>query len=205
MIDALMLDMEQTESGIHAVATDPAFGRRVDVCLLHELAHADLGLYRGLLIGLHADQRFLQRNRVKLETFLRQNGVIVFCGHVGHSFLAELAPFEPIADYSVEDLRVCRLAEHPVWAGVDTEDLTWRRGVTGFYGRGANPPPVGAEVIHGLGPKGVPVDFECRPEQGGRLLVHAGVDLWGYVNATNSTRRIVPQLLDWISSVGRRA
>jgi hypothetical protein len=200
MIDALILDFEQTESGADTLATDAVLGRRVDLLPQYELAGIDLAAYRGLLIGLHADQRFLQTRRAQIEVFLAAGRVVVVCGHIAHPFLNELRPFRAIPGYTLADLLVRRQTPHPVWEGVDTGDLTWRRGVAGFYGRGANPPPEGATIIHTLGERGCPVDFECRSAVGGRLLVHAGVDLWGYVAAENSARRIVPQLLDWIAA-----
>jgi hypothetical protein len=198
MIDAALLDCEQIEGGVHALTTRPDLGSRIDLVPLYELERTELSAYRGLLVGLHADQRFLAMRRAQLEAFLSGGGTIVVCGHVAHSFLAELKRFRPIPDYTTSDLVVRREVEHPVWAGVNTEDLTWRRGVAGFYGRGANPPPEGAAVIHTLGPGRHPVDFECRPGVGGRLLVHAGADLWGYLEASNTAARMAPQLLDWI-------
>lgn len=200
MIDVLILDFEQTESGADTLATDPVLGRRVDLLPQYDLADIDLAAYRGLLIGLHADQRYLQTRRTQIEAFLAAGRVVVVCGHIAHPFLTELRPFRAIPGYTLADLQVRRQTPHPVWEGVETEDLTWRRGVAGFYGRGSNPPPEGATIIHTLGESGRPVDFECRPAVGGRLLVHAGVDLWGYIGADNSARRIVPQLLNWIAA-----
>ena len=204
MIDALILDFEQTESGVERLASDPALGPRIDLVPQYELHDFDLQRTRGLLIGLHADQRYLQARRAQIESFLGGGGIVVLCGHVAHPFLAELNPYQPIPDYTVADLAVRRATAHPVWKGVLPEELTWRRGVAGFYGRGANPPPPGATVINTLGPRACPVDFECRPAVGGRLLVHAGADLWGYASAEDSPRRIMPQLLDWIAETAGR-
>lgn len=200
MIDALLLDCEQTEGGLNILMKRPDLGSRLDVVNLYDLERTDLSGYRGLLIGLHADQRYLAGRRAQIEDYLAKGGTVVFCGHVAYPILPELKPYRPIRDYRVEDLEVSRVGEHPVWEGVDTRDLTWRRGVAGFYGRGFNPPPEGARVIHGLGPNRHPVDFECRPAAGGRLLVHAGADLWGYLEGDSSAARIGPQMLDWLRS-----
>lgn len=199
MIDALLLDCEQTESGINALMKSVDLGSRFDVVPLYELGNVGLAGYRGLLIGLHADQRFLLSRKAQLEAFLNGGGAIVFCGHVAYRFLDELSPYQPIPNYKVTDLEVIRVADHPVWEGVDTADLTFRRGVAGFYGRGANPPPPGARIIHVLGPGRHPVDYEVRPAVGGRLLVHAGADLWNYADSGNTAARMMPQLLDWIA------
>jgi hypothetical protein len=201
MIDALILDFEQHDSGIHFLATHPVFGRRVDVLPLYELERAELFSYRALLIGLHADQRYLATRRGQIEAFLAAERVVVFCGQVAYPILAELGRFRPIPDYRLADLVVERVVEHPIWDGVAVEDLTRRRGVAGFYGRGSNPPPADATVIHTLGPGRHPVDFVCRPSVGGWLLVHAGNDLWNYAPEGTTASRIAPQLLDWAVSV----
>jgi hypothetical protein len=59
-------------------------------------------------------------------------------------------------------------------------------------------------VINSLGPGRHPVDWECRPVAGGRLLVHAGADLWGYLGSGTTAERITPQLIDWIAMPGER-
>jgi hypothetical protein len=93
------------------------------------------------------------------------------------------------------------VSEHPVFAGVDTDDLSFRKGVAGFYGRGHNPPPAGARVLQRLSsPDGPPLDYVYHRPDGGRVLMHSGNDLWMYANDETSARRIAPQLLDWIES-----
>lgn len=200
MIDALLLDCEQAEGGVNILMKRPDLGARLDVLPLYDLAAAELARYRGLLVSMHADQRFLLGRRAQLEAYLAGGGTIVACGQVAYPFLETLAPFEVIENYRLEDLVVNREIEHPVWAGVETEDLTSRRGVSGFYGRGANPPPEGARVIHSLGPRRVPVDYEYAPPGGGRLLAHAGSDLWSDLDTDTTAARIAPQLLDWIAA-----
>lgn len=196
----LVLECEQTEGGHTVLLRRPALGRRVDAIAMHDLARVDLSRYRGLLLGLHCDQRHLQARRDQLRRFLAGGGTIVFCGHLAQPFLDGLDRYQVIAQYRLEDLRVRKETGHPVWNGVAEEDLTFRRGVAGFYGRGHNPPPAGARVINTLGPARVPVDWEWHPPEGGRLLVHAGADLWMYLETEGSAARLAPQLLDWIEA-----
>jgi hypothetical protein len=199
MIDALLLDCEQAEGGVDPLLKHPELGGRIDLLPMHDLAQHDLSNYRGLLISKHVNQRYLTGRKEQLEAYLRGGGAIVVCGHIAHPFLDELRVFVPIPGYTLADLEVKREVEHPIWAGVSCDDLTKRRGVAGFYGRGHNPPPDGALIVHTLGPARRPVDFLCRPAVGGRLLVHAGVDLWTYLDQDDSTAfRITPQLFDWL-------
>lgn len=198
MIPALLLDCEQAEGGASVLMTRPDLGARVDARLMHELEQVELGRYRGLLLSMHVDQRYLLSRQAQLEAYLAGGGTILFCGHVGYPFLSLLQPFQPIQDYKVADLVVHRRLAHPIWDGVDPADLTLRRGVAGFYGRGSNPPPDGAEIIHVLGEAAVPVDWQHRLPGGGRLLVHAGIDLWSYAETGQSSARMVGNLIDWL-------
>lgn len=180
----------------------PHTGARVQGLDMYALGEVDLTNYRGLLIPIHADQRFLLSLRSKLEAFLQSGAKLIVCGHVAYPFLPKLASFVPLMKRSSEDYRVWRVQEHAIFAGVETADLTFRKGVAGFYGRGHNPPPPQARVLHCLGaPDGAPVDYLYDGPDGGEVLVHAGNDLWMYVADNTSANRIAPQLLDWIESV----
>ncbi len=182
--------------------THPHTGSRVQGLDMYALGEVDLRNYRGLLIPIHADQRFLLSLRSTLEAFLQTDAKLIVCGHVAYPFLPELAPFVPLTKRSSGDYRVWRVQDHAIFAGVETADLTFRKGVAGFYGRGHNPPPPCARVLHCLGaPDGAPVDYLYDRPGGGQVLVHAGNDLWMYVADDTSANRIAPQLLDWIESV----
>ncbi|MFX9031475.1 hypothetical protein ABTN13_20280, partial [Acinetobacter baumannii] len=80
---------------------------------------------------------------------------------------------------TLADLTVHRLADHPVWAGVDGGDLTFRRGVAGFYGRVWHDAPAGALIVNGIGPERRPLDFTYAVGAG-TILFHGGNDLTGY-------------------------
>jgi len=183
--------------GLAQLAALPEVGR--DVELIDDYQLDDLGLeaYSALLVSMHVDQRLMASRRDRLDRFVEQGGTLVANGHVAHVFLAGLGPFQPIENYRRADLVVNREAPHPVWAGVSTEQLTFRRGVAGCYGRGWHRPPEGAAIYHSLGPERWPLDFTYRLGRG-RVLFHGGNDLWQGMSGNDSTRRIAPQLLRWI-------
>ncbi len=158
----------------------------------------DLSRYKGVIISMLADQRLLARHEEQLADYVRSGGTLVVNGHVRHAFLPWLRPFEAIENPRPADYAVRRVADHPVFDGVEERDLTYRRGVTGFYGRGANPPPDGAVVLNRLGGDDAPVDWTLTISGGGRLLVHSGLDLWAYAGDDTSAARMTPQLLDWM-------
>lgn len=161
---------------------------------------ARLASLHALLIPANADQRFLMTLQPQLEQWLLAGGTMVINGHVAYPFLRWLQPFEVQPCPGLAGLQVARAAPHPVFDGVDPAHLTYRRGVAGFYARGANPPPPGALVLNTLGPGQQPIDWLLALPGGGRLLVHSGNDLWMYANGQDSAARIVPQLFDWLAS-----
>lgn len=201
MASSLLLTCGEYAPG--RLLTHPETRERVEGMDIYDLELRSLDDYTAILIPIHADQRYLVTQQGKLEAFLARGGTLVICGHVMYPFLPELTQFVPMAVRSVEDYRVWRVREHPIFAGVDTDDLTFRKGVAGFYGRGHNPPPPYAQILHRLGsPDGVPADFVYQRPGGGRVFVHGGNNLWmiSLTDEANSARHIEPQLLDWIEA-----
>lgn len=163
----------------------------------YELHETALERYAAVLLPAHLDQRYLGEITPRIEAYLDQGGTLVFNGHVAWPMLPEFRTFVPLPKVDLDQLQVHRLTPHPVFEGVDMADLTYRRGVAGFYARGHNPPPEGAVPVLGLGPDTVPCDWVYERPRGGRIFMHAGNDLWMYAGADTSAARIVPQLCAW--------
>ncbi len=174
-------------------------GKGVEVTTLdqYDLEAGHLEGPRALVIGMHCDQRFLAVRAGLFAGFLGRGGRVVASGHHAYPFLPGIGGYRSPAQPTLADLTIHRLADHPVWAGVAEADLTFRRGVAGFYGRVWHEPPEGALVINGIGPDRRPLDF-VYPVGRGTVLFHGGNDLTGYGGADDSSRRILPQLLDWM-------
>lgn len=199
MIDTLLIDCEQPESGVPDMIRRPDVGPRIMTVGMYDFDRVTLDDFRALLVSMHCDQLYLSGRRDRIEAFVRAGGTVLASGHVAWPFLSGLDRFQPIPDYRVADLEVRREREHPVWRGVAPQDLTFRRGVAGFYGRGWHRPPAGATVIHSLGPRRLPLDFSYALGRG-RVLFHGGNDLWTYLGAGNSAERMIPQLFAWIGA-----
>jgi len=165
---------------------------------LYDLQALDLSTYGSLLISMHVDQRFLASRAEQIASFLNDGGTVVANGHLAYPFLPGMNGFHPLENYGLRDLAVRRLIDHPIWAGVSENDLTFRRGVAGFYGRAWHEPPQGATVVHALGTPDRPLDFIYQVGKG-RVLFHGGNDLWQY-NGADTAGRIAPQLLHWMFS-----
>jgi hypothetical protein len=165
---------------------------------VYDLARLDLTDVQGILVGMGVDELYLGRHGHLLDDFVVGGGVFVACAHFARPYLTGMCAFVPIDHHRPSDLEVHRLAPHPVWEGVRGEDLTFRRGVAGFYGRGGyRALPDGATVVNTIGRERLPLDFHY-PLGSGEILVHGGNDLWGYRGDENTSARMTPQLLRWV-------
>lgn len=180
-----------------AILERPETAAWIDRVDQYALGDVDLASYAALLVSTQLDQRHFASLAPRLTAFLGAGGTIVFNGHLAYPFLPELETFRPLSRKNVEALTVRRVRPHPVFEGVDMRDLTFRRGVAGFYGRGCNPPPPGAEVLNGLGPEACPVDWLWHRPGGGRIFMHAGNDVWMDFAGETSAARVAPQLVRW--------
>jgi hypothetical protein len=158
----------------------------------------ELAAVDGLVISMHADQHHLQRHAARLDAFVERRGMLVN-GHVMHPFLPELVgPFVPLPTRDLAHLRVSILPSAALFEGIADDDLTYRHGVAGFWSRGSQTPPAGAEVLTTLGPSVVPCDWTIARQGGGRLLLHPGNDIWTFCEAGTRTDRLWTRVLDWL-------
>jgi hypothetical protein len=164
----------------------------------YELSDLDLRCYRAVIISMMADQRHLQNCSAQLDSFLQGGGWIVLNGHIELPFLPELKPFEAIFKPSLEDFKLQSINEHPVFAGIEVDGLNMRRGVAGFWARGANPPPDSAQVLNTMKRGDAPVDWVYRRPDGGCLFMHSGNDMWVTVLDESINHKLFTQMLDWI-------
>ncbi|MGQ0480613.1 MAG: hypothetical protein ACT4O0_06235 [Pseudonocardia sp.] len=79
---------------------------------------------------------------------------------------------------------------------MEPDDLTFRRGVAGFFARGHHPPPPGAEVLVRLA-GGQPATYVDQVSTAGTIVVQANSDLLGYAADRSTAARVPDQLVDW--------
>jgi hypothetical protein len=198
MKPALALTFGYPDGSLQALTRHEIAKDRVVLRDIYSLGELMLHDFHALLISMHCDQRFLAGHSGLIERFLQQGGTVVANGHLAYPFLAGIRGFHPIQDYRIDDLAIVRLVDHPIWHGVSEQELTFRRGVAGFYGRVWHEPPAGATVVHALGRRDRPVDF-IYSVGGGRVLFHGGNDLWQF-GSNDSTSRVLPQFFQWLFS-----
>jgi len=180
--------------------SEPSRTDRID---LYEVGSEDLTRYAALIVPAMADQEQLARHRDAIGDYLDAGGVVVFGGHLHRDWLPGAAAFVPLSPPSLRGYRVAEIAQHPIFDGVEADDLTFRRGVAGFFARGHHPVPDGAEVLVRLA-GGEPATYVDRVSTGGTILVQASCDLLGYAGSAGGTAQRIPdQLLDWLRAESR--
>lgn len=163
----------------------------------YELPAANLRRYICLLIGGSCDQEFLTKHREIVRAFLDDGKVLVFGGHLFRPWLPGGSDFIPREIKRHTDYHITILQEEPFFMGVNPLELTYRKGVAGFFARGHHPLPEGAIPLLAL-PGGEPTLYIDRTSTKGTLLVSSGATLLGFDRFEDSTRPITGRLLSWI-------
>jgi len=184
----------------HGQPPDPvleaAKAGRVTIIAQADLTEAALLAHRGLITGNLLDQNALMTLRPALMQFLGVGGRWVFNGHLVRPLVEGLQPYQPIPAPKRADFTLTAQVPHPVFGGIDLKELETNHGVAGFYGRGCNPPPVGAVVLNTLG-DGVPVDWVWYRPTGGAIFSHAGNDLAQIATMHGIGARVWANLIAW--------
>lgn len=173
----------------------------VEVVDVYELPSVDLDRHAAILVSDMVDQEFLWRERDVVASFLERGRVVVFCGQLLRAWLPGCGTFLPASIGSMRDYAVHLVEPHPVFAGVEARDLTFRRGVAGFFARGHHPPPPGAQVLAALA-GGQPTTWIDRATTPGTVFAHAGNSLLFYAQIDSTAARVAPQLLAWARHEG---
>ena len=181
-------------------------GHTVDVVQQYESDRLDWINYDAVLVSMHADEVHLGEISDRIAAYLTCGGTLIINGHIVRPYLPELARYEPMPKRGLKELEIHREAAHPAFGDIDTERLYRRKGVAGFYGRGTNPPPVGARVLYSVGPDRVAVDWIWQRPEGGRIFVHGGVELWMFLaGSPDNGPDHLQQFFDWFADTSEIA
>lgn len=166
---------------------------------IYSLGKVDLTPYKCLVITGFSDQDFLYKERHAIREFLEDRKVVVFCGNLVTNWLPGGKPFIAKDIKRFSDYRVRKVIDHPIFRGVEEDDMTLKKGVAGFFARGHHPLPTGAEVLLTLN-EGEPITYIDRHSTSGTILAHVGFDLFGYMQTDEkkTTDRISAQLRSWV-------
>jgi hypothetical protein len=153
----------------------------------------------GLITTQHLDQVGLMQHAGSLHALLARGGRWIFNGHMARVLVPGLSTYVPLRNPRRADFVLIRLADHPIFDGIDQKALEEDRGVAGFYGRGHNPIPQGAVAINGVGPHHAPVDWMWALPGGGQILSHAGSDFWNSGDDEALKQVLADRALAWVS------
>lgn len=167
---------------------------------VYDLPSTDLLAYKGLAVTSACDQEFLLKHADQIRAFLDDGRVLAFSGHLFRPWLPGAGMFQPKTIRHHLDYTVRLVNEHPIFEGVREEDLTFRKGVAGFFARGHHEPPPGAEILARLVDRehGEPIVYVDRVSTRGVILVHAGNDLLASVDRDSTAGRVAGQLIRWM-------
>ena len=178
--------------------TSPFIQQNFTLVDQYEFAEMDLTPFKCIVVHDFADQIYLERHKAKIEAFLNDHNIVIFGGHLVREWLPGCAIFTPQQVNSFKDYEVSVVNEHPIFEGVAMDELTFNKGVAGFFARGAHiPVPAGAQILLTL-PGDMPITYIDRHTTKGTILAHAGRDLFGQRMQKKSSDRISEQLLQWI-------
>ena len=172
---------------------------------LYDLPDLDLTGFDCLVISGFADQDFLYEHRRLILDFVNAGKILIFSGNLVTEWLPGGQLFIPKEITSHKDYEVSIHSPHAIFEGVVEDDMTYNKGVSGFFARGHHPVPEGAEILLTL-PGDAPITYIDRVSTKGTIFVHAGSDLFGYMKPeiNKTTDLIGPQLLTWVEEENAR-
>ncbi|SFM21862.1 hypothetical protein SAMN03159341_12110 [Paenibacillus sp. 1_12] len=147
--------------------------------------------HKFLVMDEFIDQELMAEEKERIQAFLDQGNILFFSGHLFRYWIPGASLFVPKTIHSYRDYRVTVL-DHPIFEGVLSDDITYNKGVAGFFSRGHHPIPDGAEVLLRLAGD-EPITYIDRLSSRGTIVVHAGRNLLKYRHKTNSAGRIGEQ------------
>ena len=165
----------------------------------YELSEETLSQYNVLVVTDFIDQEFLLEQKNVILNFLNAGKIVVACTHIFRPWLPNVNPFMPkeIRKHSDYEMKVTDTPEF--FAGVDMNELAYRKGVSGFYARGFHPAPVKDAQVLLTYLDGTPISYIDRTSTAGTIVAHSARDLTSYSTGENTTKLISSQFKAWLA------
>ena len=184
--------------------TSPFIQDNFYVIDMYDLHTIDLTPFKAMVVHDFVDQIYLHKHRNIIENFLNEKKIVIWGGHLTKPWLPGCALFEPKKINSFSDYEITIIGNDPIFVGVNPDEMTFNKGVAGFFARGYHMPiPEGAEPLLAL-PGGDIITYIDRETTAGTIFVHAGRDLFAQRMQNKSTDRISTQLLQWVHDEAKR-
>lgn len=164
----------------------------------YEIATADLSGFNVMVVTDFIDQEHLYEHKQVIENFLNEGKIIIANTHIFRPWLPGAGLFMPQEIKSHADYVMEPAAEGTFYEGVDMMELTYRKGVSGFYARGSHPVVNKESEIVLQFTDGTPIVFIDRTATKGTVVAASCRDFLTYATGENSTQLIAPQFLGWL-------
>ncbi len=198
----LILNTQDTENAENFNTRDALYGnifKKIDAYIELPKENNILMDYKVVLIGGGIDQILLYKYKHKILEFLQKGGIVL---NFAPMYL-EWMPVESlyIASKSPIKDRIICAQEHFIMRGVRDYDITYRRGVCGFFSRGYILAPKHAEIFLKDSDERC-IGYIDTHTTNGIIINTAGADLLGYGLFEQSTaKRMGLNLLQWIADM----
>ncbi|QDP99709.1 hypothetical protein FOH38_03590 [Lysinibacillus fusiformis] len=166
---------------------------------LYDLPYADLRAYSGLIITNLVEEKFLLEQKVLLNQYLQQGGVIFSLTETSLPWLTGVPNWErspiPLKDREI----IIKEPIHPLFSGIDAYDINYRKGVRGFFSRGYfDNIPLNAEVLV-TDQSGAVIIYVDNDSTNGTIFAGAGTDIYRvFIDEDNTSSKLSLQMLTCI-------
>lgn len=163
----------------------------------YEIKSYDFSEINVIMIPNFSDQENLYMHKDVIETFLNERKIVVFFGHLFRQWLPETPLFMPEKITHFTDYNLYQQNNTSIFKDVKTEDMTFNKGVAGFFARGHYIVDSSCEVHLSFG-NGHTVSYADRTTTAGTIFVHGGRSLLDYYEQGKSTDVLRAQFIDWL-------
>lgn len=164
----------------------------------YEIGKADLSDFNVLVVTDFIDQEYLYEQKEVIEQFLNEGKIVVSCAHLFRPWLPGAGLFMPQKITKHSDYFMEPAHDNTFYRNVDMQELTYRKGVSGFYARGSHPIVNKESEVVLRFTDGTPIAFIDRTATKGTVVASAARDFLTYATGENSTQLIAPQFLAWL-------
>lgn len=163
----------------------------------YEIATYDFTEFDVILVTNFADQENLYMHKNVIEKFLEDSKIVIFFGHLFRPWLPCAPLFMPEKIKHFSDYNLYSQNDSAIFKGVLTEDMTFKKGVAGFFARGHYHADENCE-IHLTFESGHVCAYADRHSTEGTIFVHAGRSLLGYHCEGKTTDVLRGQFIGWL-------
>lgn len=163
----------------------------------YEIGTFDFTEFDVIMVPNFADQENLYMHKNVFDEFLKEQKIIVFFGHLFRPWLPGAPLFMPEKIKHFSDYNLYPKNNSSIFKGVLTEDMTFKKGVAGFFARGHYYADKNSE-IHLIFESGHVCSYADRHSTRGTIFVHAGRSLLGYHSEGKTTDVLRPQFIKWL-------